>query len=325
MLLVADSGKVVYHKAVGFNNFDTNEPLDTTSVFELASVTKQFTAMVVMMLKEEGKLGYDDPIEKYIPGLPYKNVTIRHLLTHTSGLPDYMGVLDQHWDKTKVAGNNECIEYLIKYAPPKRFEPGERFEYSNTGYMLLASVAEKASGIDFISFCRTRIFVPVEMTSTDIRSQDEKAMLPNMAWGYVWAKDKNTYVRADSMIEFNYGIWLGNRKGPGRISSTTTDLLKWDRMLYQGKLVTNETLNEAFNPVTLKSDSISYYGFGWEIKTHPVMGRVVRHSGGNPGYTTRIARYLDADRTIIMLNNNAHPKFEEVFKGVEAAIALPTL
>ena len=317
--MIADSGHVIYHKAFGYVNFDTKEPVDTTSIFELASVTKQFTAMVIMMLKEEGKLTFDDPLEKYIPGLPYNNITIRHLLTHTSGLPDYQAIMDEHWDKTKIAGNAECIEYLKKFAPPKRFEPGQKYEYSNTGYMLLASVAEKASGIDFISFARTRIFVPLKMTSTDIRSQDEKAMLRNMAWGHIWVNEKNAFVRADSMIQFNYGIWLGNRKGPGRISSSSSDLLKWDQALYKGNFVDDNTLGEAFAPMKLNSDSLSNYGFGWSLETHPALGKVVRHSGSNPGYNTHIVRYIDVNRTIVMLCNNAHPKFNELLKGVESA------
>jgi CubicO group peptidase (beta-lactamase class C family) len=317
VILVADSGRVVYHKAFGFNNFDTKEVLDTTSIFELASVSKQFTAMVIMMLQEEGKLAYDDLVDKYIPGLPYPKITIRHLLTHTSGLPDYQEVMDKNWDKSKVAGNQECIEYLIKYSPPRLFEPGDKYSYSNTGYLLLASIAEKASGVDFISFARTRIFVPVKMTSTDIRSQDEKNLVRNMAWGHIWVDEKSKYVRADSMIEFNYGIWLGNRRGPGRISSSASDLLKWDQKLYEGKLVRDETLAEAFLPMKLNSDSTSNYGFGWSTATHPSLGRVVRHSGSNPGYNTHIIRYIDANKTIIMLCNNAHKDFNRVMGGIE--------
>jgi CubicO group peptidase (beta-lactamase class C family) len=319
--LIADSGKAIYHKAFGFANFDTKQPVDTASIFELASVSKQFTGMIIMMLKEEGKLNYDDPLDQYIPGLPYPGITIRHLLTHTSGLPDYQAVMDQHWDKSKVAGTKECIEYLIKYAPPKLFEPGAKYTYSNTGYMLLGSIAEKASGIDFIGFARTRIFVPLEMTSTDIRSQQEKAMLRNMAWGHVWVNEKNAYVRADSMIAFNYGIWLGNRRGPGRISSTTSDLLKWDQALYKGTMVSDATLNYAFKPMKLTSDSLSNYGFGWELETHPSLGKVVRHSGGNPGYNTYIIRYIDVNRTIILLCNNAHPKFNDLLHGMEKEVA----
>jgi CubicO group peptidase (beta-lactamase class C family) len=248
------------------------------------------------MLKEEGKLNYDDLVEKYFPDLPYKNITIRHLLTHTSGLPDYLEVMDQHWDKTKVAGNPECIGYLVKFAPPKHFEPGEKYEYSNTGYLLLASIAEKASGIDFISFSRTRIFVPLEMTSTDIRSQDQKKMLRNMAWPPTTPDD--------------YNVWLGNRRGPGRISSTTSDLLKWDQALYKHKLVSDSTLKDAFTPMK------ENYGFGWVIVDTPKNGKLVWHNGSNPGYSTQIMRYIDRHKTVIVLCNNAHDQFNELVNGV---------
>jgi CubicO group peptidase (beta-lactamase class C family) len=308
--LIVYHGKTIYHKAFGYRNFETKIPNDTSTIFELASVSKQFTAMAIMMLKEEDKLNYDDPIEKYIPNLPYAGITIRHLLNHTSGLPDYKEVMDKNWDKSKVAGNTDNIEYLIKYHPAKRFEPGEKYEYSNTGYMLLASITEKVSGQDFIDFAVTRIFTPVGMTSTAIRTKEDKAALPNMAWGHLYVPEKKRYVRADSFPEFNYSIWLGNRKGPGRISSTTADLLKWDRALYTEDLVKKETLEEAFLPAKLNNDSISNYGFGWMLDDGKKAGKIVRHSGGNPGYKTHIVRFIDADKTVIILCNNAHEKFE---------------
>jgi CubicO group peptidase (beta-lactamase class C family) len=314
VVLVATKGKPLYHRAFGYKNFETKEPLDTTSIFELASVSKQFTAMTIMMLQEEGKLDYDDPIDKYIPGLPYTGITIRHLLNHTSGLPDYQAVMDEYWDKTKVAGNDDNIEYLIQYHPAKLFEPAEKYLYSNTGYMLLASIAEKVSGKDFIAMCDDRIFSPLQMTSTAIRTREQKLNLPNMALGHLYVKEKQRYVRADSFPQFNYAIWLGNRKGPGRISSTSSDLLKWDRALYTEKLVTKNTLQEAFSPAQLKNDSLSYYGFGWDLSTDPKLGKIVSHTGDNPGYKTQIVRYLDSDHTIIVLSNNAFGKISDIIK-----------
>jgi CubicO group peptidase (beta-lactamase class C family) len=314
VVLIAKKGKTVYHRAFGYKNFETKEPLDTTCIFELASVSKQFTAMTIMMLQEQGKLNYDDLIEKYIPGLPYEGITIRHLLNHTSGLPDYQAVMDEHWDKTKVAGNPDNIEYLIQYHPAKLFEPNEKYLYSNTGYMLLASVVEKVSGQDFITFSEERIFAPLKMTSTAIRTREEKIALPKMAWGHLLVKEKQRYVRADSFPQFNYAIWLGNRKGPGRISSTTSDLLKWDRALYTEKLVRSKTLQEAFSPAKLKNDSLSNYGFGWELGENPKYGKIVSHTGDNPGYKTQIIRYIDADNTVIILSNNAHEKINELVK-----------
>ena len=174
VLLVADQGKPIYHKAFGFLDFQNQTPLDTNAIFELASVSKQFTAMTIMMLQEEGKLNYDDSLKNFFPELPYRGITIRHLLNHTSGLPDYQATMDKHWDKSKVAGNKDCIAYLATYHPAKQFEPGAKYEYSNTGYLLLASIAERASGVDFISFIRERIFKKVGMPNTDIRSNEAK-------------------------------------------------------------------------------------------------------------------------------------------------------
>ena len=321
VILVAIDGTTKYHKAFGFRDYDRKLPLDTASIFELASVTKQFTAMVIMMLKEDGKLDFDDSLSSYIRGLPYKGITIRHLLTHTSGLPDYQGVMDQHWDKSKIASNDDNIEYLIKYQPAPLFRPGEKYNYSNTGYMLLASVAEKASGQDFIEFSRERIFSPLQMSSTDIRNRDEKQSLDNFARGFIYVEDKHRYVAADSFPEFNYTIWLGNRKGPGRVSSTTTDLLKWDRALYQNRLVKQGTLREAFTPMKLNSDSLSNYGFGWDIIPVSASGKIVYHTGNNPGYKTAIMRYIDSDKTIIVLSNNASDSVRSIVSFIQKYLA----
>ncbi|MEQ1586615.1 MAG: serine hydrolase domain-containing protein [Cyclobacteriaceae bacterium] len=317
VVLVASKGKPLYHKAFGYRNFETKVPLDTTDVFELASVSKQFTAMIIMMLKEEGKLNYNDPIEKYLPGLPYSNITIRHLLTHTSGLPDYQAIMDQYWDKSKVAGNEDILIYLKKYQPPALFLPGKKYEYSNTGYVLLGSIAERTSGKDFIELCRQQIFGPLKMKSTDIRSLDEKRAIENFALGHIFVEEKQRYIRADSFPSSNYTIWLGNRKGPGRISSISTDLLLWDRALYKGELVSTQILEEAFTPMKLTNDSLSYYGFGWMLRND---ARAVLHTGDNPGYKTKIVRFTDQDKTLIMLCNNAHAKFATVAKALETLL-----
>lgn len=317
VILVADKGKPVYFKALGEREFAKHIPLQRTDIFELASVSKQFTAMIIMMLKEKGKLRYDDLVEQYLD-IPYKNISIRHLLTHTSGLPDYQDIMDKYWDKSKVASNKDAIEYLNKYAPPKLFEPGEKYEYSNTGYLLLASVAEKASGEDFIELCRRWIFTPLQMTNTNIRTLAQKAATKNFAIGHIYVEERKEFVRADSFPSSDYTIWLGNRKGPGRISSTAEDLLKWDQALYGNKLVKASTLSEAFWPMKLNNGKLSNYGFGWVIVNNNAHGRVVMHTGDNPGYATRIVRYLDRHKTIILLSNNAFSNWAEVVKGIEA-------
>lgn len=321
VVLVASSGKIQYEQAFGYRDFDKQIPLEKTDIFELASVSKQFTAMVIMMLKEKGLLQYDDLLEKYV-NIPYKGITIRHLLTHTSGLPDYQEIMDKNWDKSKVAGNADIIEYLNKYAPPKMFEPGAKYTYSNTGYVMLASVAEKASGRDFISFCNEEIFQKLGMRSTAIRTLAEKAAVRNFALGYIYVTARNRYVRADSFPSSNYTIWLGNRKGPGRISSAAEDLLKWDQALYTNKLVNQQTLQEAFKPMQLSDGTISNYGFGWMIVApKDNAGKIVWHTGDNPGYKTVIMRFIDKNKTLIILCNNASAQFEELSKKAKEIVS----
>jgi CubicO group peptidase (beta-lactamase class C family) len=319
VVLIAEKGRSVYYKAFGYREFADQIPLQTSDIFELASVSKQFTAMIIMMLKEKGLLNYDDSVSKYLQ-IPYKGITIRNLLTHTSGLPDYQNIMDKYWDKSKVAGNSDCIEYLNKYAPPKHFYPGEKYEYSNTGYMLLASIAEKASGDDFIELCRKWIFRKLKMKSTDIRTLEEKKATKNFAIGHIYVEERSKYVRADSFPSSNYTIWLGNRKGPGRISSTAADLLKWDEALYTNKLVKQSTLQDAFTPMKLNDGTISNYGFGWELRNDPSFGKIVQHNGDNPGYKTQIIRYIDKRKTIILLNNNATKDFALILKQLEGII-----
>ena len=301
VILIASEGKIIFNGVNGKRDFENNIPLSSSDIFELASISKQFTAMMIMMCKEKGLLSYDDLVEKYLD-LPYKGITIRNLLTHTSGLPDYQKIMDENWDKSKVAGNIEILEYLNIYKPEMIFTPGEKYEYSNTGYVLLASIVEKVTGEDFVELSRKWIFEPLKMTNTSIRTNQEKKELNNLAYGH--KKDSlGRFVNADNFLSSNYTIWLGNRKGPGRISSNVFDLLLWDQALYGETLVTKSTLDEAFTPYKLNSDKLSFYGFGWRLNKD-LNNKIVSHSGSNPGYKTRIVRLLDKKRTILVLSNN---------------------
>lgn len=315
VVLVAKDGKIQFYEAAGKRKFETDEDLKKDDIFELASISKQFTSMIIMMLKERGKLNFDDPISKYVQ-VPYPNITIRHLLTHTSGLPDYQEIMDKNWDKSKVAGNPEILEYLNRYAPPALFQPGEKYTYSNTGYVLLASIAEKAGGKDFIEMCREWIFKPLKMRDTNIRTLEEKAKLKNLAPGHM--KDENgKYVNANKFHASDYTVWLGNRKGPGRISSTAQDLLKWDAALYTEKLIKKETLAEAYTGGTLNNGGKINYGFGWEVLTDKAGQKYVQHTGGNPGISTIIIRFIADHRTIIILCNNAHPSMQSLIADLK--------
>lgn len=318
VVLVADRGASIYTRAVGFRNAATEAPMRTDAIFELASVSKQFTAMAVMLLAEDGRLRYDDPLERYVPGLPYPDITIRQLLHHTSGLPDYRPLLEAHWDKRTVAGNVEIIEHLIRHAPPRRFAPGERYEYSNTGYVMLGSVIEAASGESYRTFLRRRIFGPLGMRDSDVRRPADWEAEPRFALGYIYSERDRRYLRAVDIPAASYTIWTGGRVGPGRISSTAADLLTWDRALYTEALVPRAALEEAFLPATLADGTRSRYGFGWGLSADSTLGRVVHHTGGNPGYVTVIRRFIESDLTIIILCNTTR---SETVTALTARIA----
>jgi CubicO group peptidase (beta-lactamase class C family) len=308
-VLIADKGKIIYQKSFGKANHTTNADLNAESIFELASVSKQFTAMGIMLLKKQGKLSYDDSLRKFIPELPYYKITVRQLLNHTSGLPDYMQLFGLGWDATKIATNKDMIDLLAKHKPAIHFAAGEKWEYSNTGYALLASIIEKASGMDFGAYLDKNIFAPLGMKQTLVfRRRYEKRALPNYAYGYVFDKNKKQFALPDSVSETASLVYcMDGIVGDGTVNSTATDLLKWDRALYTEKLVSKEMMAEAFQPGTLNNGKTTSYGFGWGLATLTDAGKIVNHSGGWPGYATFIERNIDKDKTIIILRNHQLP------------------
>lgn len=308
-VLIADKGNIIYQKSFGKANHVSNADLNAESVFELASVSKQFTAMGIMLLKKQGKLNYEDSLRKFIPELPYHNITIRQLLNHTSGLPDYMQLFVISWDSTKIATNKDMIGLLAKHKPVIHFVPGEKWEYSNTGYALLASIIEKTSGKSFGNYLQKNIFQPLGMKRTLVyRRRYEKKTIPNYAFGYVYDRNKKQFALPDSVNETAQVVFcLDGIVGDGTVNSTVNDLLKWDRALYTEKLISKEMMDEAFQPGTLNDGKKTSYGFGWAVGEVKGAGKIVNHSGGWPGYNTYIERNIDKDKTIIILRNHDAP------------------
>mgnify|MGYP001546062255 CR=1 FL=1 len=167
-VLVAKNGKIIFQKSFGYADFDTKRLLNDSSVFELASVSKQFTAMGILLLVEKGKIKLSDSLRKFFPQLPYHNITIRNMLTHTSGLPAYDNEMALKWDHKKIAFNKDVINFLAKEKPPIRFQPGKKWEYSNTAFVLLASIIEKVSGQSFKNYMAENIFTPLGMTHSRV-------------------------------------------------------------------------------------------------------------------------------------------------------------
>jgi CubicO group peptidase (beta-lactamase class C family) len=320
VVLVARKGKVQYHRALGKASIDGGVPLRRDSVFRLASVAKAFTAVSILMLREEGKLSLDDDVRKYVPTLPYAGATIRHLLHHTSGLPDYVKLLDKHWDaeegdlsRRRFATNPDALGQLIKHKPPVRFSPGKRWDYSNTGYMLLALVVEKISGVPFSDFLTRRIFAPLGMKNTVLFTPITPPVIENRAWGFRLSPDGGERLANDR----NY---LNAMYGDGEVYSTAGNLLKWDQALYQAKLIPAAAVDEMFTPGRLSSGKDTGYGYGWGIANRGGK-KVVNHGGGWVGFRTWIDRELESRQLLVVLTNNSSRSMGMVRDGVLALLA----
>src|SRR5579872_931259 len=209
-VLVAKDGEVVYKKSFGYRNLDSSLLLDNYSVFELASISKQFTAMGILLLEQRGKLALTDTLRKFFPELPYYRISIYNLLTHTSGLPDYMSAMKDKWDHRQIAFNGDLLAFLAKEKPVSNFAPGQKFEYSNTGYALLAAIIEKLSGESYRDYMDQNIFKPLGMRHTRVYNTRRflKDTIPGYAYGYIFSVPNQKYMMPDSLKDYDYVYYL---------------------------------------------------------------------------------------------------------------------
>ena len=294
VVVVAEQGKVRYKKALGTANIATNEPLTTGSAFNLASISKQFIAMMIMQLQERGKLRYDEPVQTYLPDFPYPKITVRNLLNHTSGLPEYFDLAQRYTGPLDTLTNAGMLQLLHDYKPALVFQPGEKWEYCNTGYVLLGSVISNVSGMPVETFFDQNIVRPLKLKNTYIYYHRSRTKPWNRVYGFQRENGKNVgndLLRIDGVI------------GDGNVYSSAEDLLTWDQALYTEKLVKASTLREAFTPVKLNDGKTYPYGFGWGVEEN---GTILAHTGGWVGFRTLIVRYVDKKQTLIVLTSGAN-------------------
>lgn len=307
VVLVADGDRIVLNVASGFADFRTHRPLKPNDVFNLASVSKQFTAAAIMILAEKGALTYDDDIRTFIPGFPYSGITVRHLLTHTSGLPEYFELVEEHGDTDVLVTNKDVVALLKQIHPKPAFKPGARHDYCNTGYALLASVIEAASGKTYAAFLRENIFVPLAMTSTFVYSPSAIAPFESRR-AYGWVRDGRRWA-LDDMGSFDGVV------GDGGLYSTTEDLFRWTRGILGHRLVGARTLKEAFRRGRLMNGKRFDYGFGWSITDDGVW-----HDGSWAGFRSMVSLSLSGGSTVIILSNASCENLEEVEEEVHAML-----
>jgi D-alanyl-D-alanine carboxypeptidase len=289
---VVRRGEVVLAKGYGQANVELSVPATEDTVYQLASVTKTFTATAIMLLVQEGKLTLDDKVTKHLSDLPnaWDPVTVRHLLNHTSGIKSYTSVKNFFKTVRKDYAQREILGLVAK--EPLEFAPGEKWNYSNSGYFLLGMLIEKVTGKTYGEFLDERIFRPLRMTHT--RINDLHAIIPNRAQGYTWnGKELRNGEYTSPSQPFSAGMLV----------SSVSDMLKWDAALDSESLITKTILERMWTTTPLGKGEPAGYGFGWQVGK--VNGhRRVSHGGGIPGFSTDISRFVDDKLTVIVLANS---------------------
>lgn len=289
--LIAKKGQIIYKKAFGMANLELNIPMLADNVFRIGSISKQFTAVAILQLMEQGKLGLQDDITKFIPDYPTHGhkITIEHLLTHTSGIQSYTGMKEfgtiSRLDKTP----EELISFFKNQ--PMEFAPGTKWNYNNSGYFLLGYIIEKLSGKTYPEYVEENIFKPLGMTNSYYGSDSK--IIKNRAAAY--SKNEKGFINAEPLsMTLPYAA--------GSLQSTVEDLYKWNQALHSYKLVKKESLDKAFTPYVLSDGKKTDYGYGWSIGK--IQGSpTIEHGGGIPGFLT-MGIYLPKEDVFVAVFSN---------------------
>lgn len=304
-VLVAQYGKIIYKRAFGVANKFTNDKLSTRTSFQLASVSKQFTAVAILQLVEKGKLSLEDPVELHIPGFSYdSSITIRSLLTHKSGLPDYTFALDKYYDKKTPLTNAKVVQMMNEIKPGIDYSPNRSFHYNNTNYMLLAYIVERSSGKDFRTYIKENIFIPAGMIESFIYDPQHPELLKNAATGYV--------PKGGGSVVANFDH-LDGVTGDKGIYSTVEDMFLWDQALNSETVIKLSSLAEAFTPQHTKPKILTTnYGLGWRMKQLDNGEWLTYHTGWWHGFKNYYLHNPKDNSAIIILGNNANQSLSKI-------------
>jgi CubicO group peptidase (beta-lactamase class C family) len=303
VVAVLRDGEFLHCKSYGLANIEWNAPITPDTVFHIASLTKQFTAVAIMMLKERGLIALDAPLEACLPDFPTRGrrVTVRHLLNHTSGITSYTSLQDQ----TAARRHSPLADLVARIAAlPFAFEPGQRYAYNNSGYVLLGAVIERVSGMKYREFLDREIFRPLGMTRT--RYLFEEPIVPRRAAGYQ---------RGRNGIENAYYVSATYYHAAGGLGSNVIDLARWDQAIRGNQLISAETFNEMLEPTLLADGSAYPYGFGWGTADY-CGHRVYHHTGGISGFSSHMLHFRDQNLTTILLSNLAQFPFARITRAL---------
>lgn len=305
-VLVAKNHKIVYNSHIGYEDFNSKTTIKNSSIFQLASVSKQFTAAAIMVLYEQNLLKLTDSVNKYFPNFPYKNVSIKNLLNHTAGLPKYFWIAEHKWNK-KYAPNNSEMMSLLETSKVQRFnKPGVKFDYSNTGYFVLASIVEKVSDTKFSSFVKKNIFDKLGMRNSFVYSYQNDSIKKHQLNGYRLS-NKRRHLKIYHTI--NDAV-----VGDKNVYATSEDLYKWIVGLNTGRIISKESLNLMYAKGEMKNGKKIPYGFGFRIDKDN--HNTIYHNGNWNGFRTGIRQYLDEDLTIIILEHTGYKEINYLNKKI---------
>jgi CubicO group peptidase (beta-lactamase class C family) len=302
--LVAKNGEILYEDYKGFSNFATKQPVDEHSAFHLASISKTFTAMTVLKLWEEHRLNLDDSLQKYFPKLPYHGITIKMLLDHRSGLPNYLYFMDSIWNKKIKATNWDVVNFMTEHQPKADASPDRVYHYCNTNFLLLALIVENITSQPFPKYMKDSVFMPLGLEDTYVFS----------------AADTTNYVPTYSVTKPFPMDHLDCTYGDKNVYSTARDLFTWDKVLYKNLFTSKSTTEMAFEPYSFEKRTKHNYGLGWHLFFNNG-DTIVYHNGKWHGSNTVFTRLVQDTAVIIVLGNKVNrniygaKEMESIFTG----------
>ncbi len=292
-VLVSYQGNMLIGKGFGLRNIETNEPITPSTNFRIASVSKQFTALCILKLIDEGKLSLQDSVQKFLPYTIFENMTIEQLINHTSGLPSFDDYFLNHWDRNQIVENKNVLNWLLTN-PKLDFKPGEGWEYSNTAYLMLALIVEKASGMEFSDYAKKYVFQPLGMDSTNYYSLANPIYIPERAFCY----EQDRTGKYEKMDDF----FMNGILGDGAVYTSINDYYHYDLSLRKKKFLSETTQELLYKPSSTqkKNGRVSYYAMGWRVTD-----TTAYHTGGWLGANAFVVRYFNKPLTIgVFMNTN---------------------
>jgi CubicO group peptidase (beta-lactamase class C family) len=289
-VLVSLHGQPIYEKCFGYCDYRNKDLMHDTSSFQLASVSKTFTATAVLWCVEHDMLSLDDSLQKFFPKLPYQGIRIRDMLSHRSGLPNYLYFCSGKCNAGEYLTNQQVIDLMTREKPPMYARPNKKFEYCNTNYLLLASIIEQVSGKKFKDFMRETFFEPLNMGHTFIFDFENPT-------------DRKIAISYDAKWQIQHDDCFDGVVGDKGVYSTVHDMFLWDKAFYDGKLLSQEMMKEAYAPRSFEHRGKRNYGYGWRLMQQPDSTYLVYHNGWWHGNNTVFYRYIQDTTSIIILSN----------------------